>query len=187
MRLSNLHSAAWLDQALRRVARVLLSVAVVALLAWCNGASAQSQCTGSRFSDGGYSIDFGYSSACSEFTAWFEGNGGGRSVTSCTSSASGGSASVMNSGGVPGATATWSMTALPLGCTDGGSTGGGTQIPGYGQCPQGAVCTALLLPVAFSLPAEDGFALGSIIVGIWAAAYFWRVTRRALNVADNDD
>lgn len=55
-------------------------------------------------------------------------------------------------------------------------------------CPDPAASSVtLVLPVAFSLSAEDGYALGMSIVVIWAAAYAWRMAIKALDVADRGD
>jgi hypothetical protein len=57
----------------------------------------------------------------------------------------------------------------------------------YPECPASASCVYLLLPRAFQLSAEDGFAIGVAIVGILACAYAFKAAVRALNVADRSD
>lgn len=58
-----------------------------------------------------------------------------------------------------------------------------------------APCTSLLVltPAEYAtlanspwfLSPEDGALVGASIVGVWAAAYFWRAAVRALNVGDH--
>lgn len=124
MKLSHLAHGQWVAQSFERVARVAALVAFFALLLLVSlHARAQTPCSGFTWDDGaGFSQATSYASACAEFTTWFEAFGGGREVTSCSVSGASGSASVMNAGGVPGATAVWSGTATPAGCGDGGGT-----------------------------------------------------------------
>lgn len=58
--------------------------------------------------------------------------------------------------------------------------------PDPGASAPSGVGTALILPAWLDLSAADGLMLAGAIIGVWAAAYFWRAAMDALSVADDN-